>query len=59
MGIHIKQLDKWRFMVNGKEVDTMIPMWGANLTNQEYKALQNFRSAIRKFNTQNLKNISI
>lgn len=59
MGITIKQIDRWRFIVNGKEIDTMIPMWGKNLTTQEYRALQNFRSAIKRCIIQDLKNIEL
>jgi hypothetical protein len=46
----IKHLDKNTYLVNGKLVNVLIPKWGKNLTNKEYKELQKLRLLISKGN---------
>ena len=43
MEIEIKEIEKGYYLVNDKPVNTLLPKWGGNLTNSEYKALLKFR----------------
>jgi len=46
----IKHLDKNTYLINGKLVNVLTPSWGKNLTNIEYKELQELRLLISKAN---------